>query len=205
MLARRAQALRRTARLQNAPGLPSMLVLTDPQRTPDPLALAERLPSGVGLVYRTFGAADALQIAGRLAHMARSRGWTLLISADADLALACGAQGVHLPERLVHRAPRLRARWPGRLITGAAHDASALRRAARAKLDAALLSAVFPSLSPSAGPPIGPVRLSSLVRGASLPVYALGGVDGDTAPRLRGTGVAGLAAVGAAASALRPR
>ena len=194
----------RAARERNACALPPLLVLTDPLRTPDPLALAAELPTGAGLVYRAFGAADAPDMAARLARIARARRLVLLIGADAPLAQACGAHGVHLPERMVMQAPRLRARWPAMLISGAAHTAAALRRAAFADLDAALLSTVFPSRSPSAGRPIGPIRLARLTSTAGLPVYALGGVDRATLPRLRDAGVAGVALVGAAA-ALRLR
>lgn len=162
------------------------------------MALAERLPPGCGLVYRAFGAADAAEVARALAVVARRRGLVFLIGADAGVAAACGAAGVHLPERLVAAAPRLRARQPRWLLTGAAHGARALLRAERAGLDAALLSAVFPSPSPSAGPPLGPARFARLARNAGLPVYALGGVTAATSPRLRRTGAAGFAAIGAA-------
>ena len=200
-LARAAESLARIARRRNACALPVLLILTDPARTPDPLGLAERLPSGAGLVYRAFGAPDALEVGRALAAVARRRGLMLLVGADAALASACGAHGVHLPERALATAPRLRARWPGGVFTGAAHGARALRLAAALGLDAALLSAVFPSPSPSAGAPLGPVRLGALVRAAGLPVYALGGVDGGTVGRLRTTGISGVAAVGAACEA----
>jgi thiamine-phosphate pyrophosphorylase len=198
-LARAAERLAARAPVRNGRGLPPLLILTDPGRTPDPVALAERLPEGCGLVYRAFGAADAPEIARALATACRRRGLVFLIGADADLAAACGAAGVHLPERLAPLAPRLRARHPRWLLTGAAHGAPALRRAAAAGLDAALLSAVFPSRSPSAGPALGPQRFACLVRDARLPVYALGGVSAATVPRLRDAGAAGAAAVGAAA------
>ena len=58
-----------------------------------------------------------------------------------------------------------------------------------------LLSPVFESASPSAGPPLGPGRFAELVRAARLPVYALGGVTAETAPRLMDTGASGIAAV----------
>ncbi len=180
-----------------------MLILTDPRRTPDVLALAERLPTGAGLVYRAFGAADAAATACRLARMARAQGWTLLVGAGAALAQSCGAHGVHLAERQLSQAPRLRARWPGALITGAAHGPRALTLARACGLDAALLSTVFPSRSPSAGAPLGPVRMALLLRRVEgIRVYALGGVDGMTIRRLAGTGVSGVAAVGAGAQAL---
>jgi thiamine-phosphate pyrophosphorylase len=192
--------LRRTAALLKRPGaarkgLPALLVFTDPTRTPDVEALAARLPRGAALVYRSFGAPDAEALARRLVAQAHARGALVLIGADARLAVKVGADGVHLPERLASRARAAHAgnrRW---LVTAAAHSPLAVRRARAAGADAAVVSAVFPSRSASAGAPIGPLRLAAIVRGARLPVYALGGVNDRTAGRLRDLGVAGLAAV----------
>jgi thiamine-phosphate pyrophosphorylase len=187
-VARTAACLKRRAGARKT--LPSLLVFTDPARTPDPVALARRMPRGAGLVYRAFGAADAEAVARRLKAVARARGLILLIGADAKLAARIGADGVHLPERLAHRAQALRRR--GWLVTAAAHST----RAARAPgVDAVVISAVFPSNSPSAGAPIGPVRLAAMVRAAGRPVYALGGITNETARRLLPAGAVGIAAV----------
>ncbi len=70
-------------------------------------------------------------------------------------------------------------------------------RARRAGADAAFVSPVFASASPSAGRPLGALRFAELVRGARLPVYALGGIDAAAARRLARSGAAGLAAVDA--------
>ncbi|NEX94376.1 thiamine phosphate synthase, partial [Caulobacter sp. 17J65-9] len=88
-----ARALSRAAGRGEAP--PPLFFVTDPVRTPDPAAVAARLPAGAGVIYRAFGAADAGATAGALAGIARTRGLTLLIGADAALAEACGAHGVH--------------------------------------------------------------------------------------------------------------
>jgi thiamine-phosphate pyrophosphorylase len=175
--------------------LPPLLFVTDPVRTPDPAATASRLPRGAGVIYRGFGAPDALAVAQRLRDISWSRGLTLLIGADSRLAAAVHADGVHLPERLVACAPGLRLKRPNWILTGAAHNARALFAAHRAGLDAALVSPVFESLSPSAHGSLGPVRFADLVRQAQLPVYALGGVDGRTAKTLLSTGAVGVAAV----------
>ncbi len=188
-----AQALNHAAAPKNR--LPPLLFLTDPQRTPEPWRIAGRLPSGAGVVFRGFGRPDAEATAKRLGEIAQQRGLTLLIGLDADLAEACGAHGVHLPERAVADAPRLRRRRPKFLITGAAHSADALGKAAAAGLDAALLGPVFASASRSAGAPLGPDRFAELVRGARLPVYALGGIDAASAKQLAHSGAAGLAAI----------
>ncbi|MGE5500788.1 MAG: thiamine phosphate synthase, partial [Ignavibacteriales bacterium] len=142
--------------------------MTDPERTPDPTAIAERLPRGAGIVYRAFGASDAPDRVRTLALVARRRGLTLLIGADEQLASA--AQGIHLPERLARRLPRIRARHPRSLITAAAHSPLGVRKAARLGADAVLLSTVFESRSPSAGRPIGPVRLAAITRRSPVPV-----------------------------------
>ncbi|MDO9245836.1 MAG: thiamine phosphate synthase [Phenylobacterium sp.] len=171
--------------------LPALLYFTDPVRTPDPEAAAARLPRGSAIVYRAFGAADAQAVALRLKAIARRRGLKLLIGADDALAARVGADGVHLPERLASRAVRIRAKHPNWLITAAAHGP----RAARAQVDAVVVSAIFPSNSPSAGGPLGPLRLARIVSAARSPVYALGGVNQTTAARLLATGVVGIAGV----------
>jgi thiamine-phosphate pyrophosphorylase len=177
------------------PVSPPLFFVTDPVRTPDPSQIAARLPKGSGVIYRAFGAPDALAIAGALRRVADRGGLILLIGADERLAAAVGADGVHLPQRLIGQGQRLRARRPGWILTGAAHDARALKAAEVAGLDAALTSPVFASRSPSAHTQLGPIRFANLVREARLPVYALGGVNHRTAPRLLSTGATGLAAV----------
>ena len=173
--------------------MPPLLFFTDPTRTPDIEATARRLPRGSAIVFRTFGAPDAELRARRLAQIAAERGLMLLIGADAGLAARVGAHGVHLPERLAGRARRIRR--SGWIVTAAAHSLSAARRGLAAGADAVVVSAIFPSNSPSAGAPIGPLRLARLVRAASGPVYALGGINDKTARRLLPAGLVGLAAV----------
>jgi thiamine-phosphate pyrophosphorylase len=175
--------------------LPHLLFFTDPERTPDPEAIAGTLPRGAGVVFRTFGAADAAERGARLAAIARERGFLLLVGQDAGLAARIGAGGVHLPERLAHRARRLKAAHPRWTVTAAAHSPMAARRALAAGADAVVVSTVFASRSASAGHPMGAVRLALLVQGVKGPVYGLGGIDNKKARLLKDTGLVGIAAV----------
>lgn len=197
ILWREAKSLARSApkRRLHARPLPPLLFFTDPLRTPDPVSTAERLPAGSGIVYRHFGRDDAVSIGCALAAVARRRRLVLLVGADASLAEAVGAQGVHFPERSVRQATSLRSRRPLWIITAAAHDARAIARARLAGVDAAILSPVFPSRSGSAGFPLGALRSAVLIREAGLPVYALGGVNMRTVKSLRLTQAAGIAGV----------
>ncbi|HET6971515.1 MAG TPA: thiamine phosphate synthase [Phenylobacterium sp.] len=161
-------------------------------RTPDPEGVARTLPRGAAIVYRHFGAPDAEAVARRLLAIARSRRLTLLIGRDAALAARIGAGGVHLPQRLAHRAQALKRARPDWIVTAAAHSLAAARRRGP---DAVVVSTALPSRSASAGRPLGPVRLARLARLAGQPVYALGGVTNETARRLVDAGLVGLAAV----------
>ncbi|HLZ74238.1 thiamine phosphate synthase [Phenylobacterium sp.] len=192
-MARTAAFLGRRAGARKA--LPALLFFTDPERTPNPEAIAATLPRGAGVVFRAFGAADAAERGARLRAVARTRGLILLVGQDAALAARIGADGVHLPERLAHRARRLKAAHPRWLVTAAAHSTLAARRGLAAGADAVVASAVFASRSASAGRPIGAVRLALLVRRVKGPVYGLGGVGNKKARLLKDTGLVGLAAV----------
>lgn len=177
--------------------LPPLLFVTDPDRTPDPAAVAARLPQGCGVVYRAFGAADALAVGRSLAAVARERGLVLLVGADPELADAVGADGLHLPERDLARAPALRRARPDWRCTGAVHGRDALAAAEAAGVDAVLVSPVFPTRSAAARPPIGAEAFERWARETSVPLYALGGVTAETAVRV--PSARGLAALDALA------
>ena len=190
VLAATAARLNRNA---GAAGIPALYFFTDPERTPDPVAAAQRLPRETAVVYRHFGAKNRVRVARELAALCRSRGLYLLIGADAELAVTCGADGVHWPERLM---PNQRGS-AFRLVTAAAHNVAAVSRTSAARLDACMLSPIFPSRSASARHELGLFRASQIARASAVPVIALGGVNAGNAARLIGRGFAGIAAVDA--------
>lgn len=179
--------------------LPHLLFFTDAARVQSPEAVAERLPRGAGIVFRAFGAGEAIQQGLRLRAIADTRGLLLLAGAEAELAEAIRADGLHVPERMADQIPRLREGRPAWLITTAAHGQPAVSAAEQAGADAVVVSPVFPSNSPSAGVPLGIDGLRVLVSATALPVYALGGVRAKTVSQLTGSGIVGLAAVEALA------
>ena len=187
MLAALAGRLNRDA---GAPSIPALYFFTDPERTPDPMAVAVRLPRGTALVYRHFGAPDRARTARLLAAICQTRGLLLLVAADPELARRVGAAGVHWPERLLPAK-----RESAGLVIASAHSRGALARAARFGVDACVLGPVFATASASGNRPLGLFHASQLACGAGVPVIALGGVNATNATRLAGRGFAGLAAV----------
>lgn len=202
-------ALTRTARRLQAtslpkPGatakrLPALLFFTDPTRVPCPEAVVARLPRGAGVVFRAFGAADAVAQGRRLTAVARRRGVMVFVGADVGLAVALNADGVHLPQRQAARAGDNRAIRRRFRLTAAAHDEPAALKIGRAGIEALIMSPVFSSRSASAGRPLGVLAFVRQVRKARAPVFALGGINARTARRLARSGAAGLAAVEALA------
>ena len=201
-LAREAAKVSRAAD-HPRPDLPPLLFFTDPERTPEPWTVAARLPVGSGVVYRHFGAPDALETARRLRQATRARDGLLLIGRDAELAEAVAADGVHLPEALIGAAAGLADRHPGWILTAAFHALSPLPDLTG--LDGLIVSPVFPAGGASAGKaPLGIERLKALTAATDRPIYALGGVDASNAPQLIGSGAYGMAGVGSFRAAFGP-
>ncbi len=197
-----AQALARAADAVRGAGpsrVPPMLLFTDPDRPPRPWEIAARMPAGSGVVYRSFGAADALQTAERLRAVTRARGMSLLIGLDAALADRVGADGLHLPERALTAAYSLSGRRPDWILTGAVHSVEAAK-AAR-DLDAVVLSPILPAGGASAAKPaLGPEALTQASDGG-VRVIALGGITAVNVAGLQASGAHGLAAIGGIAKA----
>jgi len=198
---RKLRAAGRIAALHLPGALPPVLYLTDPGRTPDPVSTANRLPLGWGVVYRHYDHGNRHIMALRLAHICRKRHLKLLIAGDPVTALAVGADGVHWPFAMRRQACRWRHRFA--IMTASAHTPDQLRQLQDAGFDAALLSTAFPSASPSARAPLGPTRLRTLARASQLPVYALGGLNSDTARSA--ASVAGIAGIEGIEAVFGPR
>lgn len=140
----------------------------------------------------------------RLLRLCRDAGAPLMVSRRVDLALACGADGVHLPGRGLDPGP-LRTFWPNLVVGRSCHRRAELEAAARAGAAYALLSPVAPPHSkPASGPTLSLDGFAGAIAGLDLPVFALGGITAALAPRLRRRGAAGVAALGGVLGADEP-
>lgn len=122
-------------------------------------------------------------------------GARMLINGRADVALAAGAQGVHLPAAGIPVAA-IRRRFPSLLVGLSTHR---LEEVVRARDDGAhyvTFGPVWPTRSKAQwGEPPG---LAALSRAAAVgvPVLALGGVSPDRLAAAARAGAAGAAAIG---------
>ena len=171
-------------------------LMSDPDRTPDIIGAVRDLPRGAAIIYRHFGAPNRTATAHQLRQISFKQGLQFLIGDDPDLAILCGADGVHFRRGGALASPLLwRQRCPDWIITMAGLKGEQSYSGDLSVLDGLFISSVFSSNSPSAGPAIGLSQLKSICDALPAPIFALGGVNQKTAPRLVGTGVSGFAGV----------
>jgi len=126
----------------------------------------------------------------RVIGLARLHGARVLVNADVDLAREIGADGVHLTAAQLG-APRPDLRWCG----ASCHSVEELQRAEALGADFAVLGPVRATPSHPDAAPLGWDRFRSIAAGASIPVYALGGVVPRDMEQAKTCGAHGLAMV----------
>ena len=149
--------------------------------------------------------ADAVQVREKdlpareltaLVRRVMATGARVLVNSRVDVALACGAHGVHLPGDSIAPSEWRRIVPHGFLIGVSAHSAGDVSRAELEGADFAVFSPVFEPLSKASyGPPQGLARLAEAARGVRIPVLALGGVTLENERDCLAAGAAGVAGI----------
>ena len=140
---------------------------------------------------------ELFELACRAVAMARGTDCRVLVNGRADIALAAGAHGVHLPSTgLEIRDIR---KWLPRdfLVGVSVHTAPEIRRACAQGADYLLLGHIFPTESKRGfGPPLGLGRLKKVCSSVPVPVLGLGGIQPGLIDPVLAAGAAGVAGIG---------
>lgn len=167
-------------------------------------ALLDRLEraarAGATMVQVRERQVDDRDLAGfvaRLVDRVRPAGARVTVNDRTDIALAAGADGVHLKSQAPHAADVRRIVPAGFLIGRSVHaEEEAAAVAAAGGCDYLLFGTVFPSPSkPPDHPAAGVGALAAVCRRVPLPVLAIGGIGVDRAGAVVAAGAAGVAGI----------
>lgn len=132
---------------------------------------------------------DAIAAAG-------TSGARVVVNDRLDVAIACGAAGVHLRSDSIAPSAARRLAPSGFLIGRSVHSVAEAEQVA-ADVDYVIAGTVFATASKPPGHPlIGLGGLAAVVRAAKVPVLAIGGITIERLPEVAATGAAGVAAIG---------
>jgi thiamine-phosphate pyrophosphorylase len=157
-------------------------------------AIAEILLAGVDLLQIREKHLSTRELAAHVSavlQLANPLGARILVNDRADVAMACGAHGVHLRSGSISPAV-LRGIVPSGFVIGVSCHSIADIEAAEGA-DFVVLAPIFET--PGKGSPLGLRYLAQAVHTTNIPVIALGGITRERIPvclRLGAAGVAGI-------------
>lgn len=138
------------------------------------------------------GARSLEAVACRLVEFA---GLPVVVSSRVDVALACGAAGVNLPENDLPVAGARRLLGTSRLVGRSVHDLPGALAAAADGASFVLFGPVFDTPTHAGRPGTGLGVLAGVATALSIPVLAVGGVDGSRVQACLDAGASGHAAI----------
>ena len=154
--------------------------------------------SGVDYIQvreRDLEAEQLAAVVSDCVRVTRGSGTRVVVNDRLDVALACGAHGVHLRHDSIP-AKALRTMAPPDFLVGrSVHDVA--EAIAAGPVDYLIAGTVFPTPSkPAAASVIGLDGLAEIVEAVAVPVLAIGGMTPERIDEVAATGAAGVAGIG---------
>lgn len=181
-----------------------LYVVTDGERSRGQghLESARRALAGgadvVQLRDKKLAGRDLYLLALELRKLTAGSGALLIVNDRMDVALAAGADGVHLGQDDLPVAAARRIAPPGFIIGASVGTAEEAVRAERDQADYVVLSPIFNTGSKDdAGPGHGLQVLRAIRSAVTVPVLAIGGIDLRNVGEVIGAGADGVAVISA--------
>lgn len=127
--------------------------------------------------------------------MCRKYNVPLIINDNIDVALAVGADGIHIGQSDISAAKAREILGEDKIIGVTAKTVSQAQKAQRDGADYLGSGAVFGTSTKADAKPIDLETLRSITASVNIPVVAIGGITGENVLCLKGSGIAGAAVV----------
>ena len=155
----------------------------------------------VQLREKELEAAEFLREAKEIRALCRRYGVPFIVNDNVEIALACGADGIHVGQEDMAAGDVRRLVGEDMILGVSVHTVEEARRAVREGADYLGLGAVFPTDTKTDVDQIPKETLRAICNAVEVPVVAIGGIHRDNLPELSGSGVDGVALVSAIFSA----
>ena len=162
--------------------------------------VAAAIDGGAGIVQlrEKHLAHDAfLEEARRFVALCREKGAVSIINDDVDIALASGADGVHVGQEDLAAGRAREALGPDKIIGVSAHSVAEARAARAAGADYLGVGAAFATGTKADARPISRETICAVTSAVDIPAVAIGGITRENLTELSGCGLQGVAVVSA--------
>ena len=144
---------------------------------------------------------ERFELALRLKELCSRYGVPFIVNDDVELALACGADGVHVGQSDTEASQARRLLGEGRILGVTAKTVEQAQKAQAAGADYLGSGAVFGTHTKPDAIVLPIEKLKEICQSVQIPVIAIGGITKENLSQLKGAGIAGVALVSAIFSA----
>lgn len=188
---------------------PLLIFITDTSRTEEE---TERLTEavirgGVNWIHlrdKNASAAKLYRTALLLRRVTAREGALFSVNDRIDVALAAGADGVHLGGESLPPDVVRKLLPPGRLVGVSVHSVTEAEAAEKGGADYVFFGHVFATSSKPGLPPRGIETLKEVVDAVHIPVFAIGGIKAENVFLTLQAGAKGVAVIGALRDSSKP-
>jgi thiamine-phosphate diphosphorylase len=159
----------------------------------------DAVDAGIDLIQvreRDLETARLVDLVSELVDIARGSTTRIVVNDRVDVALACGAGGVHLRSDSIAPASVRALAPPGFLVGRSVHQLAEAVEHAPA-VDYLIAGTLFPTISkPSGDRLLGENGLRQMAAAVRVPILAIGGVTVELVPAIAASGASGVAGIG---------
>lgn len=171
-----------------------------------PALIKAAVDGGVNMIHiREKGLAqdDLLTLAHQVREVTQGKA-LLFLNQQVEVALACGADGIHLAERGMSVESVRRQAGDELLIGRSVHSVDSARKMEAEGANFLIVGTIFPTASKPGGVPAGLDLLSRVATAVTIPYLAIGGINVGNVEQVMRCGSSGIAAISAILGAADP-